>query len=441
MKLNLFRCWFVLTMILSPICSAQQLEAKADHASGIYKIGQPIKWSVRWSGEGVNNRVSFNLKRGGLIEIQKGDLEFSSNTATFESKLDAPGTLLLEVKATADDGKELRALAGAVAGPDQIQPSVARPDDFDSFWEAKLRELESVPPNPQLERSDSGKASVDYWKITLDNIRGSHINGQLARPTTGDKLPAMLIVQWAGVYGLQKSWVTDRASEGWLTLNIEPHDLPIDEPESFYNEQVAGPLKNYCAIGNEDRDSSYFLRMYLSCYRAADYLAQRPDWDGRTLVVIGGSQGGLQALMTAAIHPRITAALAIVPAGCDAHGPDVGRSPGWPQWYNQVQGKDPAKVRRASDYYDVVNFASRIKCPVIIGAGLIDEVCPAEGILAACNQIRAPKEIIILPSGDHPNTHNSHEPYTKRCWGDWLPALRQGKPAPVASSNASLEPQ
>jgi cephalosporin-C deacetylase-like acetyl esterase len=259
---------------------------------------------------------------------------------------------------------------------------------------------------------------VDYWKITLDNIRDTHVQGQLARPAGAEKLPALLIVQWAGVYGLQKNWVTDRASEGWLCLNIEAHDLPIDESETFYKEQFAGPLKEYWAIGNDDRERSYFLRMYLSCYQAARYLTERDDWDGNTLVVMGGSQGGLQALMTAAIHPKITAALAIVPAGCDMLGPDVGRKGGWPQWYDKTQGKDTAKVHDCSRYFDVVNFAPRIKCPVLVGLGLIDEVCPAEGILAATNQITAPHEVIILPKANHQEENHSHAAYTKRCWND-----------------------
>lgn len=76
-------------------------------------------------------------------------------------------------------------------------------------------------------------------------------------------------------FPLQKSWVTDRAAEGWLALNIEAHDLPIDKPEAFYRQQFDGPLKNYWSIGNDDRDRSYFLRVYLSCYRAVEYLTKR----------------------------------------------------------------------------------------------------------------------------------------------------------------------
>lgn len=155
----------------------------------------------------------------------------------------------------------------------------------------------------------------------------------------------MLIVQWAGVYPLQRSWVSDQAAEGWLVLNLNAHDLPIDEPEAFYREAANGPLKDYPSIGNDNRETSYFLRMYLSCYRGAQHLTERPDWDGRTLVVTGGSQGGLQSFVTAALHPKVSALMACVPAGCDLLGPIAGRKPGGPMRYYQTKDKDETRGR------------------------------------------------------------------------------------------------
>ena len=413
---------------------AQQLVLTADKADGIYQAGDTAHWRIEWTGRSDPPPAHYRLLKGQLTEVGQGDLNFDAKAAVLDTPFGAPGTMLVEVKWKTAEGREHRMTAGAVAAPGAIALSAPCPDDFSAFWKAKAQELAQTPANPQLEPVDVGRSDLAYWKITLNNIRGSHIHGQLARPAQGRKFPAMLIVQWAGVYGLQRSWVTDRAAAGWLVLNIEPHDLPIDQPEAFYKEQQAGgPLHDYWNIGNDDRETSYYLRVYLSCYRAADYLAQREDWDGRTLVVIGGSQGGMQSLVTAALHPRITAALAIVPAGCDMLGPVVGRRGGWPQWYGNVEGKDPAKVREASRYFDVANFAPRIKCPVLVGMGLIDETCPAAGILAAVNQIKAPKEIIIIPNAEHQEINGSHGAYSRRCEGAWLPALREGNPAPVAA--------
>ena len=79
-----------------------------------------------------------------------------------------------------------------------------------------------------------------------------------------------------------------------------------------------------------------------------------------------------------------------------------------------------------------MNFAPRIKCPVLVGFGLIDEVCPPEGIMAAVNEINAPKEAIPLPRGEHMEIDGSHQAYYKRLNEAWLPALRDGKSPPVA---------
>ena len=418
-------------LIAASLCAAQQMVITPDKPSGVYQVGDAVHWTVEWKGTNAST-VRYTFKRGGLTDVGQGDLSFSNGIANLETKFDAPGTMLVEVK-WQPENETNRAVGGAVAAPDRIMPAAPPPADFGAFWKAKLKELEKVPLNPELEKVDSGKSGVAYWKVTLGNIRGSHIEGQIARPEKGEKFPALLIVQWAGVYGLEKSWVTDRATAGWLALDIEPHDLPIDKPESFYKEQFAGPLKDYWTIGNDDRETSYYLRMYLSCYRAVEYLKTRPDWDGKTLVVMGDSQGGQQTLMTAGLHPEnITAVLALVPSGCDTLGPEVGHAPDFTRWYFRTEGgKDPQKVREASRYYDTANFASLIKCPALVGVGLRDEVCPPAGVFAAVNQITSPKELIILSKSGHQNENGSQAPYDKRRWDAWLPALCKGQPAPV----------
>jgi cephalosporin-C deacetylase-like acetyl esterase len=424
---------FIFTFVVlffANFCRAQMVVAP-DRSNGIYQVGETVHWTVTWKGESNARLAHYVLKSGGQTDAGQGDLTFTNNTAGLETKFDEPNTMLVEVKWQPENPTN-RAVGGAVAAPEQITPASPSPSDFDAFWKTKLKELKEIPANPQLEQADGGKRGVAYWKITMDNIRGSHIYGQLARPERGEKFPALLIVQWAGVYGLQKSWATDRAAEGWLVLNIEPHDLPFDQPTNFYSDQFSGPLKNYWSIGNDDRDTSYFLRMYLSCYRAIEYLKTRPDWNGKTLVVMGDSQGGQQTIMIAGLHPKdITAALALVPANGDTLAPDVGRAPGWPHWYFNTDGKDPKKVHEASRYYDIANFARHIKCPVLVGLGLRDKTCPPSSVLAVVNQIKSPKEVVILPKSGHQDEHGTQNFYNQRRYGAWLAALREGKSAPV----------
>ncbi len=413
---------------LRPI-AAQEIVATASKPQAVYAAGETARWEIELRGPGAEGvaDVRYVLKQNGLKVLREGALTLTAGKAALEAKLDEPGTLLVELKAKLP-AREISALAGAAFSPSRIAPSLPRPADFDAFWKAKLADLARVPANPVLEPVDIGRSGIEYYKLRMDNIRGSHIYGQLARPKRPGKFPALLIVQWAGVYPLQRDWIQWRAESGWLVLDIQAHDLPIDQPQAFYDEQSRGPLAGYPAIGNDDRESSYFLRMYLSCYRAAEYLTQRPDWDGKVLVVTGGSQGGLQTIVTAALHPKITAGAADVPAGCDLNGPDAGRAAGWPMWYWATEGKDAAKVRAASRYYDVVNFAPRVKCPIVVGLGLVDVTCPAPGVFAMTNALKGPKEVVVMPTTGHGGDHGA---YSKRCEA-WFADLVKGLPAPVA---------
>jgi pimeloyl-ACP methyl ester carboxylesterase len=105
----------------------------------------------------------------------------------------------------------------------------------------------------------------------------------------------------------------------------------------------------------------------------------------------------------------VTAYLANVPAGCDHTGKLAGRAPGWPNLAARLKGgKDGAKTLEASRYFDAMNFATKIKCPGLIGLGLIDPVCPPEGIFATINQIKSPKKVIIMPKADHGGDHKAY---------------------------------
>lgn len=420
---------FVTAALTTVAAIAQEFSVRPDRETGIYQAGETVKWTVEIKGDATAlTSPKFAIKPGGQNASKQGPLELTDGKMVIEAQSANPGWILLEVTGKKADGKDVRGLGGALFSGEQIKPSTPCPEDFDAFWQAKLDDLAKVPAAPVLQKADSGREGVDYALITMNNIRGSHIYGQIAKPAKEGKFPAYLQLQWAGVYPLSKGWVVDRANEGWLAMNIQAHDLPVTtQPEVFFKHQSDGALKDYAKIGNEDRETSYFLRMYLSCYRAAEYLTTRDDWDGRIFVVTGGSQGGLQTIVTAALHPKVTAAIASVPAGCDHTGPDAGRAPGWPMWnlWNAKE-KDPAKVKEASRYFDVVNFAARVKCPVLIGAGGIDTTCPPSGVFAMYNQLNVPKEMIFMPLADHMGKHDAY--YARN--GVWMNAAKTAAPLP-----------
>jgi cephalosporin-C deacetylase len=132
-------------------------------------------------------------------------------------------------------------------------------------------------------------------------------------------------------------------------------------------------------------------------------LATRDKVDMRRIVARGASRSGPPALAAAALDHRI--------ALVDIHVPtSAGIS--WPSNFYQGWGApsmapQPAKMTRPQwnqmlAYFDMVNFAPDVKCPVIIGLGLRDYgLSPSPGIIAAYAYLTTDKALGISPWEGH----------------------------------------
>src|SRR4051812_39862886 len=91
---------FLALLFLPSISSAQEVTSTLEKKDGVFEIGQPIVWKVEVKGDNAAavKEAKYAVKKGGLTVIKEGTLDLSSGGATVESKLDEPGTLLLEVK-------------------------------------------------------------------------------------------------------------------------------------------------------------------------------------------------------------------------------------------------------------------------------------------------------------------------------------------------------
>jgi cephalosporin-C deacetylase-like acetyl esterase len=380
------RVSIALLVLAASLAFGQELSFVPFHENGIYEIGEKAGWTVTrpQGGAAEPGRYTYVFKKNNSEVIQTGSLDFSSGSATIETKLNEPAMLYAEVRTG-----EAPIHLGAAIAPTRLESAVARPADFDAFWDTKLNALSEIPIHPELASIQSAKPGVELYAVKLDSL-GSHVQGYLAKPAREGKFPALVIFQYAGVYALQPATVTDRAAAGWLAFDVDSHDLPPN--------QATGVSTDYRSIGNASRETSYFLKMYLRDARAIDYIRGRPDWDGKTIVFMGTSMGGQQSLVTAGLRSGITAVIVNEPSGADSNGDLHGRKAGYPNW-----DSTNTEVMKTALYFDTLNFASRIKAPVLAGIGFIDTIAPPTGIWAALNQIPGPKEVIGMVESDHNN--------------------------------------
>jgi cephalosporin-C deacetylase-like acetyl esterase len=87
-----------------------------------------------------------------------------------------------------------------------------------------------------------------------------------------------------------------------------------------------------------------------------------------------------------------------VPAGADTNGDLHGRKAGYPNWPS-----DNPDVMKTALYFDTVNFATRIKAPVLASIGFIDTTSPPAGVWTMINQIPGPVEALPMIESGHDN--------------------------------------
>ena len=292
---------------------------------------------------------------------------------------------------------------GAITGPETWDPAQSAPQDFDAFWQREMKALGRIPPRATL-RQESRSEGIICWEMSVPQVDGRQVRGWLASPEDDRPLPAVLICQYAGVYPLGPGAARAYAKQGWMALNISAHDLPLRESAEFYRRQEQGPLKGYPAIGSGDPRSSYFRTMFLGCVQAARVLMAQSQWNG-VLLVTGTSQGGLQALATAALVQQTTATVVLLPAGCDTLAQTQGRVAGWPYWhaFELPPGVSREDVLQTSRYFDGAHFAARAHGAVLAGYGLLDTTSPPTAVLAMLNQVPGRSVGVPLPQVSHHN--------------------------------------
>ena len=377
-----------------------------DHTDWTYKPGEKVKFTITvlQSGNVLKNTVvKYEVGPEKMDPIKEDSLAVATGTLNVDGgTMKVPGFLRCIATAYVN-GKAYRGLATAAFNPRQIEPAIETPSDFNNYWNNAKAELATIPIDARMTLlPERCTESVNVYHVNLQNYKvGTRLYGILCVPKKEGKYPALLQVPGAGI----RSYSGDiaNAEKGIITFQIGIHGIPVDMDASVYNNLAAGALANYWNINLDDKDRYYYKRVYLGCVRANDFLTSLPQYDGRNLGVIGGSQGGALSIITAALDPRVKCLAVFYPALSDVTGYLKGRAGGWPHLFapNNLAFNNTKEKINTAGYYDVVNFARQLKVPGIYTLGFNDETCPPTSMFAAYNVIGAPKELFIVPETGH----------------------------------------
>lgn len=393
--------------------AAVQVRVAPDRAGWTYAVGEPAKFLVNVTADNqplTGATVRYKVGPEMLPAAEKSASLTDGALVIDGGTLGEPGFIRCSV--TVDvAGKTYRGVATAGFAPEKIQPTQTDPADFDAFWDAAKAELAQIPLEPrQTLLPEACTDTVNVYHVSLRNIGGwnknfARVYGILCVPKAPGKYPAVLQVPGAGVRGY--TGLKDLAARGVITLQIGIHGIPVNLPPETYEQLGVGALNAYHSFNLDNRDAYYYRRVYLGCVRANDFLVSLPEYDGKNLLVTGGSQGGQLSIVTAGLDPRVKGLAAYYPAYCDVTGYLHNRAGGWPHMMRPdattgatSRHATPEKIA-VTGYYDAVNFARRLKVPGHFAWGYNDETCPPTSMFAAYNVITAPKRLVLALETGH----------------------------------------
>lgn len=302
------------------------------------------------------------------------------------------------VRITLSDG-EITGSYGVGFSIEKIRPA-PEAEGFDSYWEKQLKRLHECPADV-LEctpLSFPDYPETESFKVRVNCVDDIPVSGILSMPKNAPKksLPAYIFLHGAGIRPPFPPLLW--AKRGLLAFNISALGLRFGEGEAYEQEQLKY-WENYPLRRSADPEKIPFNSMALRVVRALEYLKSRPEWDGRTLIVHGGSQGGWQSLVAAGLDHDVTFAMIEAPANCNLFGVLEGRTISWPRTIRAEEGASPEN--RAAALFDGVAFGRRAKAPAVFTVGYSDAAAVPSSVCSAYQVYGGRAELMTYPDLGH----------------------------------------
>ena len=443
MRMSKVCLWLTLTAALvtrADEAKKHEIELSLDKKDGIYKKGEKVTLNIRYLFNGKNAAGPLKLtilRQDGVkkvTDIKEGDRQFSfvPKTSPASYKFTVTAMTLDNKPITYMKGRKKVAVStsiGMMSNPQEFRTGMEEPADFWEFWDKSLAELANIPIE-EIERKEMKisnsmlKTAPSYfsfrmpqkmktptslegkfksWDVKIKCV-GAPVSGYLTMPVNAAEKSLPAIVSFHGASGKSaRQAFVDNA----IRFDVNPHGIENGKSADFYHQMFQTSHKKYMYQNADNRDNFYFRGMFLRVKRALDYVKTLPEYDGKTLIVVGNSQGGAQTIVAAALDPDVKLIYAAVPALCDHGGVYAKRQAGWPRLIQLKKGQPLNQgIAATAPYYDVAFFAKRIKAETYFTVGLIDTTCSPTSVWAAYNNITAKKHITCLPSHGHSRTYS-----------------------------------
>jgi cephalosporin-C deacetylase len=283
--------------------------------------------------------------------------------------------------------------------PEKLQPIVNKPSDFDAFWNDTKRELVNTNPNFNvIKRPDLSTIYVDVYLVEFKSLDDITVRGWLSVPKDKGKFPV--------IYKLP-DYLVDMQPEmrrdiAVFSLNVRGHGNSNDEVKLDY--------KQYNTANIFDKYKYIYRGVYMDCLRGLEFIYYKGTelkLDTSKISITGEGQGAALAAATASLDASGRRAKGIAienPIYTDWRNliayAELQREASWPAAaFKDYIYNNRTKFFNTWDYFDPINFAANINCPVLLAIGLKNTNAPPQCSYDFFNQLRFVKrELYSCPN-------------------------------------------
>lgn len=304
--------------------------------------------------------------------------------------------------------------------------SVHKPDDFDAFWTDLMVQAAVLPLDPEMTpvpmRSND---QIETFEIHYTSLDGVRIAGWYCRPRESALAgPYPALIQVPGYISeptLPKQW----AKAGYAAVGVAPRGKL--RSNQHFNPGYPGLLIDNII----DKETYAYRAFYIDAARAVDFVLSRPEIDHSRIGVQGGSQGGALTLILAALRNDVITCGAAGAPYLTGYMDAASLTHSYPyeelNEYLRLYPEREARMRATLDYFDCLNFAPDIRCPMLISIGLGDDVCPPETAFDLLKVLGGPVEYNAWPRC----AHDSGQFWEGKNINDFLAKYLQPTPVPA----------
>ena len=399
---------------------AQEVVYSLNDEDGVYSAGDKV---VVYAEATEDVSVTYDIMNSGVdtLDTRTVKLKKGKKKAVYSKKHKETCHIVLNLSY---EGLETPVAVGFVVAPENFTAGYDCPPDLREFWDDQVAQLRKLPIESSLVKvtkcKEKGFEKTECHDLTLNMPEGRPVRGYMALPKDAEKgsLPIIIFAHSAGVNKHFNYATPERAVQyskygrGCISVDINAHGMENAQPQEYYDGLYNGELNRYPDRKITGHKDYYFRLMFLRLVRTLDYLTTLPEWDGKTVLVYGESQGGAQAMALSGIDNRVTACVAIVPAMNDLGASKQGRPACWPKARNSRMNKDNPLADEILPYYDAALLSTMSKADYWIEIGLVDKTCPPPAIWTAINVIKGKCIVHTFPFRPH---HRPVAPYLE----DW----------------------